>query len=46
MKKIIKKDTFNFFNYKWKKVPTWSTETEKKLMSKKIDIQNLNLIYY
>lgn len=33
MKKIKKKDTFNFFNYKWKKVPTWSIETEKKYIN-------------
>src|SRR3989344_1510808 len=28
MKKPLKKITFNFFDYKWKKVPTWGVATE------------------
>ena len=29
MKKPNKKITFNFFDYKWQKVPTWAKDTEK-----------------
>ena len=28
VKRIKNKDTFKFFNYKWKKVPEWATKTE------------------
>ena len=30
IKKIQNKNTFRFFDYKWKKVPSWSKQTEKK----------------
>jgi len=29
VKRIKNKDTFKFFNYKWKKVPEWASKTEK-----------------
>ena len=29
VKRIKNKDTFKFFNYKWKRVPEWATKTEK-----------------
>jgi|TARA_B110000259_G_scaffold186732_1_gene238708 SAM-dependent methyltransferase len=33
IKKIQNKNTFRFFNYKWKKVPTWASQTEKKYVN-------------
>ena len=30
IKKIQNKNTFRFFNYKWKKVPTWAKDTDKR----------------
>ena len=29
VKRIKNRDTFKFFNYKWKKVPEWASKTEK-----------------
>ena len=29
VKRIKNKDTFKFFNYKWKRVPEWAEKTEK-----------------
>ena len=31
--KIQNKNTFRFFNYKWKKVPDWASKTEKKYVN-------------
>ena len=33
VRKIQNKNTFRFFNYKWKKVPTWAIVTEKKYVN-------------
>ena len=33
IKKIQNKNTFRFFNYKWKKVPSWAKDTDKKYVN-------------
>ena len=35
IKKIQNKNTFRFFNYKWKKVPTWAKDTDKRYKGKR-----------